>query len=177
MLLNINRCLNGGRGGEYSRLPHSRWCVCLSVCSYGHICFGFERSVCPSVFVFLPPPSSPTPSVSGGRLRNDLSGFDAVGPCPSLLQHMRPGNYESLLNQSCVTIQFAARSLMRYQCIWCATTIHTMLELGRLSYCCILPDVWRQDVLGSAEGSAMRRVERRWSPHPQQSLDKTLRRK
>lgn len=32
MLLNINRCLKGGRGGECRRLPHSRWCVCLSVC-------------------------------------------------------------------------------------------------------------------------------------------------
>lgn len=92
MLLNINRCLKGGRGGEYCRLPHSRWCVCLSVCSYGHICFGSERFVCPSVFVFLPPPSSSTPSVSGGRLRNDQSGFDAIGPCPGFLQHMRPGS-------------------------------------------------------------------------------------
>lgn len=98
----------------------------MSVCSYVHICFSFERFVCPSVFVFLPPPSSPSPPVSGGRLRNDQSGFDAVGPCPGFLQHMRPGSYGGLLNQSPVTILFGDGSLMKYQCIWCATTIHTL---------------------------------------------------
>lgn len=82
--------------------------VGVPVCPSAHICFGFDRFVCPSVFVLLPPPSSPTPSVSRGRLRNDQSGFDAAGPCPDSPQPMRPGNQDSLLNQSCVTLLFGA---------------------------------------------------------------------
>lgn len=91
MLLTINRCLSGRRGQESPRRPHSCRFVRLSVCC-PHICFGFDRLVCPSVFVFLPPPSSPTPSVSGGRLRNDQSGFDAFGPCPGFPRRTRAGN-------------------------------------------------------------------------------------
>lgn len=129
--------------------------------------------------MFLPPPFSSTPSVSGGRLRNDQSGFDAVGPCPGFLQHMRPGNYESFLNQSLVAILFGAGSLMSNHYAHLDLSEH-----GRLSHCCILSKVWmppctcgRQEVLGSGEGSAMGRVERPWSYHSQQTLDKTLQRK
>lgn len=105
-LLKMTRCLNGGGGGDYPRLPHSCWCVCLSVRSYGHICFGFERFVCPSVFVFLPPPSSLTPSVSGGRLRSDQSGFDAVGPCLPFYStrgwEISNASWAKAVRQSCV---------------------------------------------------------------------------
>lgn len=77
----------------------SRPSVYLSIYRYHHICFSFDFPwfVCPSVFVFLPPPFPlpPPPPFSGGRLRNDQSGFDAAGPCPGFPQHMSPGNYES----------------------------------------------------------------------------------
>lgn len=93
---------------EEENIPAPRVTVGEPVCPSAHICFGFDRFVCPSVFVLLPPPSSPTPSVSRGRLRNDQSGFDAPGPWPVSPQPMRPGNQESLLNQSCVTLLLGA---------------------------------------------------------------------
>lgn len=169
MLLNNNRCFIGGRGGD-SWCTHSCWCIWLSVCSYVHICFGFERFVCPSVFVFLPPPSSPTPSVSGGRLRNDQSGFDAVGPCPGFLQHMRQ-LWKPPEPKACDNPVWRRKFDGVSVHLMCNHYPHLhLLEHGRLSHCCILPDVWtphftcgRQDVFGSGEGSAVGSVERRRS--------------
>lgn len=95
-LLNINRC---GRRSESIRLRFfcSPPSVYLSIYCYHHICFSFDFPwlVCPSVFVFLPSSFSSVPPFSGGRLRNDQSGFDAAGPCPGFPQHMGPGNYKS----------------------------------------------------------------------------------
>lgn len=85
------------------------------------------------------------------------------------------------------------QSYLEQEVWWDTVSVHLMynhyphldlLEHGRLSHCCILSVVWtlhctcgRQEVLGSGEGSAMGRVERPRSLHPQQSLDKTLQRK
>lgn len=98
-LLNINRCLSGGRGGEKSVRLRLFCSFYLSIYRYRHICFSFDWFVCPSVFVFLPPPFPLSPSVSGGRVRNDQSGFDAAGLCPGFLQHMSPGNYKRAPNR------------------------------------------------------------------------------
>lgn len=170
----------------------------LSIFNYCHICFSFDWFVCPSVFVFLPPPPL-SPSVSGGRLRNDPSGFDAAGPCPCFLQHMSNGNNRRALNQlrllcntpvsaegigeramfmillsilqTCLPVKLGSAALSLKRSSWAETEMKT-----KMSGCCITHVVDRK-FFGFERDQDFGGLERLLSLYPQQSLDKTLQRK